>query len=249
MPACRLPASAVVFLACLVVPPFASAADSEWQISPYGWIASFEGTVGGAGGDADTGGEAEFDHAWENTGLAGAMVNANWRRDRWTAFGDWTYAKVSSDSPTRVPALYDSIEGEVKGHVLQGYAGYDLMPRDTSHLDLFAGARYYNLDLTVDLTGAAAQSRQLQGGQAWFDAVAGLRWTRQYANHWRTYLSGDVGVGGSDSSWQGYAGVGYDFSWGALIGGWRYLHIDYDSGSYQLDAALTGPFVGASWTF
>jgi hypothetical protein len=31
------------------------------------------------------------------------MLNGNWRDGRWTAFGDWTYAKVESDAPTSVP--------------------------------------------------------------------------------------------------------------------------------------------------
>ena len=236
-------------LAFLILATPALAAESEWQISPYLWIASFKGTVGGSGGNQDTGGEATFEHAWENTSLAGGMVNAGWRRDRWTAFADWTYANVRSESPARVPALYDSVEAQIRGHVVQAFAGYDLMPRETSHLDLFAGARYYNLDVSIDFAGAASQSRELQGSQDWFDAVAGLRWTKRYANHWLSTVSGDVGTGGSNLSWQGYAGVGYDFSWGTLIGGWRYLHIDYNSGSYQLDAALTGPFMGASWRF
>ena len=239
----------VVLASLVLAGPALGANDDEWQIAPYVWIASFDGTVGGVGGNADTGNEARFQHPWENTGLAGAMMNLNWRRDRWTAFGDWTYANVSSESPTRVPALYDSVEAQIKGHVVQVFGGYDVLPRGQSHLDLFAGARYYNLDLSIDFSGDAAASRELNGEQDWFDAVGGVRWTTRLAQHWRGYLLGDVGTGGSNLSWQAIGGVGYDFSWGALFGGWRYLHVDYDSGSYTLDAALTGPFLGAAFQF
>ena len=44
-----------------------------------------------------------------------------------------------------------------------------------------------------------------------------------------------------------FAGIGYRFGWGSVVGGWRYLHVDYEKGNYRLDAALTGPFIGASF--
>lgn len=146
-------------------------------------------------------------------GLAGAMVNVNWRRERWSAFGDWTYANVRSDSPSRVPALYESIESQVKGHVVQAYVGYDLRPRADSHVDVFGGARYYNLDISIDFSSAVLPGAALRASEDWVDAIGGIRWTQEFA------------------------------------GGWRYLHIDYGNGTSQLDAALTGPFVGAAWAF
>jgi hypothetical protein len=242
--------SALSALACLAfASPAPAETEGEWTVAPYVWIAGFEGTVGGAGGDAGTGNDADFSHLWDELGLAGAMLNVSWRRGRWTAFGDWTYAHVSSESPTRVPALYDSIEADIRGHVVQAFAGYDLRPGEASHVDVFAGARYYNLELSIDFSGGTLPARELAGDQDWVDAVAGVRWTARFAQHWRSYLQGDVGAGGSDLSWQAVGGIGYDFSWGALFGGWRYLHIDYGSGSYELDAALTGPFVGAAFGF
>lgn len=242
--ASRLVASTIALFFAV---PAIAAPGGEWQISPYIWIAGFDGTVGGSGGDPDTGSNADFSHLWDNLGLAGAMVNVSWRRERWTAFGDWTYASVESDSSTRVPALYDSVEGQIKGHVMQAFAGWDLAPSEDSHLDVFAGARYYNLDLSVDITGAALPDVELQGDDDWVDAVAGLRWTRRFAKRWRSYLQGDAGAGGSDLSWQVMAGAGYDFGWGTFFGGYRYLHVDRGDGAYQLDAALTGPFIGASF--
>ena len=241
-----LPALASLLLAASAL---ATEGEDEWTVAPYIWIAGFEGTVGGTGGNSDTGGEAKFDHLWENTGLAGAMVNLSWRRERWTVFGDWTYAHVESESPTRVPALYDSIEADVKGHVAQVFVGYDMLPGEGSHLDVFGGTRYYNLDLTVDFNGAAAPDASLHGDRDWFDAVAGVRWVTKFAGDWRAYMQGDVGTGGSNFSWQGFGAVGYDFSWGTLFGGYRHLDMDFDSGSYQLDIALSGPFIGAAFTF
>ena len=56
MPAHLRDAAALPALAAsLAIAGPACAADGEWQISPYLWIAGFEGTVGGAGGDSNTG--------------------------------------------------------------------------------------------------------------------------------------------------------------------------------------------------
>ena len=40
----------------------------------------------------------------------------------------------------------------------------------------------------------------------------------------------DVGTGQSKFTWQGIAGVGYQFGWGSVIAAWRYLDYDFKSG-------------------
>ena len=237
--------------AALVVLAPAAHAAPEWTVTPYLWAAGYDGTVGVAGGDSGLGDRASFDFGSlsDNMRLGGFMLNASWRNDRWTAFGDWTYAKVKSDSPTSVPALYGSVNGEIKGNIVQGNVGYDLAGNANSHLDVFAGARFYDLDVKLGLGGGALQDRTLQGDAQWVDGVVGARWVARFAPSWEAYLQGDVGGGGSDLSYQAIAALGYRFSWGSLVGGWRYLHVDYEDGPYRLDAALTGPFLGATFRF
>jgi hypothetical protein len=224
-------------------------AGSEWRITPYLWAAGFEGTLGtggsGSGGPADV----DFGKLWENYQLAGAMLNVGWRNGRWTAFGDWTYASVESESPTRNPNLYSAVQGEIRGNILQASAGYDLLEQEGTHLDIYAGARYYNLNVLLRLQGTPSGDRSLDGSDQWADGVAGARWTKRFSGNWQALLQADIGTGGSDFTWQGIGTVGYDFSWGAVVGGWRYLKVDYQSGPYRLDAALTGPFLGISFTF
>jgi hypothetical protein len=222
---------------------------SEWRFMPYLWIASFEGTVGGAGGGGGGSEDARFDHAWDNLGLAGAMLNVGWRSGRWSASGDWTFARVSSDSPTRVPNLYSGVEGVISGNILQASAGYDLLEIEDRHLDLYAGARYYDLAVKLSLNGAALADASFRGDDQWIDGFAGLRWVQRFAGRWQGWIQADVGAGGSQPAWQAIAGIEYAYGWGSVVGGWRHLHTDYDSGAYVLDAALTGPYLGASFTF
>jgi hypothetical protein len=60
----------------------------------------------------------------------------------------------------------------------------------------------------------------------------------------------DVGGGGSDLTWEAVAAVGYDYNWGELQMGYRYLHYDFDS-SFDLLSELDvyGPYIGAVWSF
>lgn len=241
---------AVVAAVLLAAAPAAQAAP-EWTVTPYLWGAGFDGTVGVAGGDSGLGDRVQFDFGSlsSNMRLAGFMLNGGWRNDRWTAFGDWTWAKVESDSPTSRPNLISSIDAEIRGNILQANFGYDLAGSANSHLDVFAGVRWYDLEVKATLNGELLRDHTLQGSANWADGVVGARWATKFANGWEAYVQGDVGAGGSEFSWQAIGAVGYKFSWGSIIGGWRYLHIDYEDGPYRLDAALTGPLLGASFKF
>ena len=229
----------------------AGAQTSEFRFSPYIWIAGFDGTVGTAGNGAGLGDRVsvDFGHLSENLRVGGAMLNGSWRRGRWTAFGDWTYAKVTSDAESQWGVLYSGVDAEVKGNIVQGFAGYDLLGGRDVHLDAFAGVRFYDIDIGLDLRGGTLQDRSLSGDAQWADGVVGLRWTARLAERWDAYVQGDVGAGGSNLSWQVIAAATYGFSWGSVIAGWRHLSLDYDDGPYKLDAALSGPLVGVSLKF
>jgi hypothetical protein len=247
---CYTSAAAGILLGLASVPPAAAAGDEAWQVTPYLWAASFDGTLGTAGGGSgDNGADASFDDFWDNMSLAGAMLNVGWRRGPWAAFGDWTYARVESDSATRIPALYATAAGEVAGHILQANVGYDVLAQESGRLDLFAGVRYFDLEVQLDLAGGALPPVSPEGDDRWADVVAGLRWTTQLAPRWRAHVHADAGAGGSDLSWQLIGSIGHDYDWGSIVGGWRHLSADYDSGGYTLDAALSGPFAGAMFEF
>jgi hypothetical protein len=59
----------------------------------------------------------------------------------------------------------------------------------------------------------------------------------------------DVGAGQSDLTWQAMGGVGYAFSWGEVIGGYRHLDYRFQPGSPLRDLSFSGPGVslGVRW--
>jgi hypothetical protein len=227
---------------------FSNAQQDEWRITPYAWIAGFDGTVGSFGTglgrvDVDTDGFSD------NVRLGGAMLHLAWRRGRWAAFGDWTYADAKADAPTPFTTLYAGVDVKVKGNIVEAYGAYDLFGTPGSHIDVFGGIRYYNLKVELGLREAALPGVLLSEKSDWVDGVIGMRWDARFAGNWEAFASADVGGGGSDLSWQLYGGLGYRFAWGSIVGGWRHLHVDYEKSNFKLDAALTGPFIGASFQF
>ena len=220
---------------------------SELRLTLYFWIAGFDGTVGAA--DSQGRVDADFSGLLDNLEFAGYMLHADWRRERWTVFGDWSHFNVTSSAPSPLGALYAGTDARIKGGVGQIAAGYQVLGGTDSRADAFTGLRYYNIEAQMTLQPALAGARSLNGSSAWVDGIVGARWQGHLNRNWILGVYGDVGTGGSNYSWQAAATASYEFSWGALAGGWRYLYVDYESSGLKLDAALSGPFVGATLRF
>jgi hypothetical protein len=241
----------VVAIALASAATLAAAQDREWRFTPYGWVAGFDGTVGtfGAGSGLPGRIDVDTDSLSDNMDLAGIMFHLGWRRGRWAAFGDWTYADVKTDTPTPFTTLYAGVDVKVKGNILEAYGAYDLLGHRDTHLDIFGGIRYYNLKAQLGLRENVLPGVLLTEKSDWIDGVVGVRFDTVFGGNWEAFGSADVGFGGSDSSWQLYGGIGYRFGWGSIVGGWRHLHVDYEKSNFRLDAALSGPFIGASFQF
>jgi hypothetical protein len=238
----------VVFAVSIAAPAMAQPA--EWTITPYAWLAGFDGTLGTEGTPPGlNGGRIDVDTSGVKLKQVGAMLHVNWRQGRISAFGDWTYANVKADSPTPFATLYAGTDVKVRGNIVEANVGYDLLPAADSHVDVFGGVRFYDLHLDLALRQGTLPGASVGGSSSWADGVVGVRAVTRFADKWQAFASADVGGGGSDLAWQLYGGVGYQFSWGSIIAGYRHLHVNYVKNSYKLDGALTGPLIGASFRF
>lgn len=241
-------------VAVLLFARAAPAADPEIRIEPYLWSAGLTGTIGAPGsGPGLPGGrriDATFGDLVGNLEIAGGgMLSAEYRRDRWSVFGDWTYAHVTSEAPSPLGPLFSGVGGDLKGHIVQGAAGYQVYGAGAWRADVFGGARYYNLDLRLDLRSGALAARTAEVSPDWVDGLVGVRCQGFLADHWVAALQGDIGTGGSNFSWQGIASLGYRVSWGEIAGGWRHLKVGYEKSDTKVDLALSGPFLGVVFRF
>ncbi|MGC4000881.1 MAG: hypothetical protein QM767_26870 [Anaeromyxobacter sp.] len=223
----------------------AEGANGEGVLAPYVWLPSLSGTLGAPAGDTGLGDrlDVELPDLEPNLRLGGAMVNLGWRHGRFIAFGDWTYANVRADALTPRDDLYQSVEAQVLGNIVQGFAGYNLLDRGGLRLDLAGGARAYGLKVRLALEQGSLDGRELSDSDLWADAVAAVRADYQW-RRWRAYLHADAGAGGSDLTWQALGAVGYAWGWGTLFAGYRHLAVDRTEGNFKLDVALSGPLLG-----
>jgi hypothetical protein len=233
--------------AALLAVPVTGAA-GELNFTPYVWIPGINGSMGTGGGDSGLGDRVTVDFSPEFR-IGGAMANFSWREQRFTAFGDWTYANVRATSPSPFGALYSEVQGQIIGNIVQLFSGYTVLEGNGMTLDAFVGGRGYGLTGRLDLTAGAAPEAKLSSNSVWFDACTGLRFNALVAKHWIAHLRGDVGAGGSNITYQWYAATGYQFGWGALLAGWRYLYIDKGEGSLQMKLSLSGPVLGVNFQF
>jgi hypothetical protein len=239
---------AIPVLAAAVLAAPASVAAGEFNFTPYVWIPGVNGSIGTGGGNSGLGDRVTVSFTPEYR-IGGAMLNFSWREERFTVFGDWTYANVRATSPSPFGALYSDVKAQLIGNIAQLYSGYMLLDHNGMKLDAFLGSRVYGVTAWLDLEGGTAPTVKLSNNNVWFDAATGLRFNAVIARNWLAHLRADAGAGGSNFTWQFYAAGGYQFSWGALLAGWRYLYFDKGEGSLQMKLSLSGPIIGANFQF
>jgi len=219
--------------------------DDAWKfaLSPYMWATSLKGdsTIGAVKSDIDL----EFKDIWDNLNVAG-MVDFRAERGRWAVQTNLLYANLEADK--RVGASKIDVENtlsiaELTGHYLV-----------TDDLQLLAGARYYDIDLDIDVTGAVLFSAG--GDESWVDPIVGAVYAIPLNDRFSLKVRGDVGGfgAGSDLSWQAWGLLECRLGKRSSIAlGYRHLDWDYEDGSgnrkFEMDAYLTGPVLGLRIVF
>ncbi len=250
-------------------PPQSSTPDSlesstepnAWKFTFVGylWIPAMDGTITirGRSADVSTSVSDTFDTTFDNfkMGLSG-RVEA--RHDKLTVFGDMMYVALE-DERVKHPALGEGEFEFDEGFFELGLA-YAVIDKpiggDESRrfrLEPLAGARIYYLDLELSFDDAAIKA---SGDELWVDGFGGLRASVDVAERLNLFGRFDIGAGGSDFAWN--AVLGADLKLGkhkriSLLGGYRWLDVDYENGSgdskFQFDVLMHGPFLGLGFTF
>ena len=236
-----------------------SAVADDWSntLTPYLWGSAVYGTMAlgtpagpiGAGVDLSSG--DVLSHL-----KIGGMLDYRGQNDRWAVIGDVLYAHLTADGSKPIGPFTLSVEGGEKLTVAEADFGYRPDPRFL----IFAGLRYTNVSMDVTATATGPSSANPTGSaertQNWVDPVIGASADIPLAERWTLRLRGDVGGFGAGAkfAWQGVGLV----SWQAtkmiqVVGGYRYLREEYESGSgtdyFRYDIAMSGPAIGASFTF
>ena len=132
---------------------------------------------------------------------------------------------------------------------------YRLAATPRYHVDLVGGARMLDIETNLDWTlggnvgsvALADRAGSRTGGQTNWDVIVGAKGRLALGTQGKWFMPYYLDIGAGESKWtaQAMTGVGYAFSWGDVIGSWRYLGYEMKSGSAVQDLSLNGPMVSA----
>ncbi len=252
-------------------------AEPGWQFSvtPYAWVPSVDGTLryqlpGQPGPDsADV--SKDSSNILEALNFA-AMIAAEARYQRYSVLTDFIYLDLGATGSklrnvnfggggTGVGADLDrGTESSMSGSLWTLMGGYTVTQGDWGYADIVGGFRLFslnsetNVSLATDLTapgGSASLSRnaRLSESATLFDGIIGMRGRLVIGDGFYAPYALDIGTGSSTLTWQASAALGYQFSWGGVALGYRYLSYEQGSNKLVQDFSFGGPFLALNFTF
>lgn len=211
----------------------------EFQLAPlYIWFAGIEGNA--SLGPVNAPVSLSFGDVLEN--LSGIFtLHFEARKNKWSLFTDGMHLQLEPGTtlPNGAP-----VGVTVENDVIEVGAAYRVRDAQPS-VDLLAGARYTNLEVTGTFRGVNVVD------ESWWDGFGGARMRYAFGEtkDWSVAARADVGAGGSDLTWSAYALVAWQFARSASVtGGYKWLDYDYTNGTglSRVDWNVTyqGPIVG-----
>lgn len=252
------------------LPAAAQAMDDKWQFQAilYGFFPSFGGSTSfperTGGGTIDVSNSQVLDNL--NFTFMGTFEA---RRGRWGLFTDFIYFDVSGDqNNTRdfsvgghaIPASVSAnLDLGIKATVWTIAGDYLAVSNPSTTLYILGGARLLDVDtkLSYSFTGdigpivGPGRNGSSEVSESYWDAIVGVKGRFNFGDRrqWFVPYYADIGTGQSDLTWQIFGGLGYQFSWGSVLAGWRYLDYEFKSSSQIKSLDANGPMIGVAFSW
>jgi hypothetical protein len=221
----------------------------HFALSPYLWFSAIHGTVGVVGRDASV--HAGFGDIISNLNL-GLMAAAVLRHKRVLLVTDLMWIKLSEDKGLPENQLGEiTAKSRVQNFMLGPEVGYRFVEQPRLNVDAFTGFRYWHLGSSLKLEPNPL-GQKFSTSQNWVDPLLGARLQTPLSPKLRFTLLGDVGGfgAGSELEWQVATFLGYQLNQRfTLQAGYRYLDVNYRSGGFKYDVAMSGMLLGATIRF
>jgi len=220
----------------------------EFSVAPYAFFAALDGRVGVVGQTAQV--DASFSDIFKNLDFA-AMGTFEARKGNWSFIGNAMYMSLSGKRVTPSP-FFGDIDVEVKEFIFDPVVAYRVLKVERGSIDLLGGARLWHVKSHLTFQPRILPLVDVEGSKTWVDPIIGARGTASLSP--RVFLLGRFDVGGfgvsSDFTGQVFGGLGYQLKPRvALIGGYRYLRVDYVNEGFIFKTAMSGLNVGAKFDF
>lgn len=228
--------------------------DDDWQfqLATYGWLAGQEGSITPINGLPAVDIDLDF---WDDIlgNINGAFyLIGEARKGPFGVFTDFVYSDIEFEASTP-GSNFSSASSQAKTWMFTTAGQYRLIENKAYSLDLLAGARYWALESTVELTSGLSPGRKVTNTKSWIDPLIG---SRGYAalGQSKFFLGGFFVIGGfgagADLMWDVALNLGYN--WTKMFSttlGYRYLDVDYEDDGFIFDVSQHGPTLGLSWRF
>lgn len=254
----------------------------RFQLTPYLWLPTIDGSLKysippGSGGSPEI---SVGPTDWLELLNAGLLLSGNATKGRFGLYGDLVYLSLESKNDGRVLAVDDTVtipgtripipvsadlsvntRSDLDGLMLSVAGGYQFAESERSAAVVFAGVRYFDVDvssswdLTAEITlpgvGVVLPSQgQIVSDVGLVDGIVGLRGhNRLGQGKWTALYYLDVGTGDSDLTWNAMAGLAYEFGWGEMLLAYRHLEYDQSANKLLQDLSFSGPGFGARFSF
>jgi hypothetical protein len=257
----QIPPLAAVFLLCCWPSPSQSSEsppptpdpDQVWSfdITPYLWVAGYEGTFGLPTAPSGTPPVHSSDPFLTHLSAAAMLAAQVHYRDVGLLF-DGAWVQLKTEGEAHAGGLFSGTE--MKSDIAYGTLAlsYRLPQLGNLKTDLFAGARTWYISNQIEFRPGIAPGFTSESSQTWSDPILGANLRYDLSKHWFATVLGDFGGFGvgSDITWSVFGGVGYRFTgWFSATLGYRYLHVDYDKDGFLMNANVQGFLLGLGFHF
>jgi len=220
-------------------PAVGASENKDWtfDFSLYGLAAGMSGEVGVGPANANV--DFGFDKVVDNLEFA-MMGKVRVGYDRWALTTDVIYMGLGA---SRNGASVDLDQWMVEP---------TLSYRVCKYCEVLAGVRYNNV--SAEIRGPLG--RNPSGTQDWWDPIIGANLSLPLGKGFGFNVRGDIGGFGvgSDFAWQAFPYFTWQFAkWGSLQAGYRWMSMDYETGSgasqFKYDMLIQGPQLGFTFHF
>lgn len=224
------------------------AAPYEWEfvLELYGWLATLETTTAG-GYDV----EIDFDDILDNFDFA-LMGVFGVRKNKWSFMADVVYLNLGKDLDSNQTQPLQLTDVGLEAWIFNPFVSYELFGSKKGSFQLLAGGRYLDLEVETEfMTGPPrppVATEQSLSADVW-DGVVGIRGFYNLSDRWFVLYRVDIGTGDSDFTWHAFAGIGYKFDSFKLLLAYRYLAWEFEDTALLDDLQVSGPVIGALFTF
>ena len=105
-----------------------------------------------------------------------------------------------------------------------------------------------NLELSTLPPLEPVRIKASESARGW-DGIVGIRGFYNLSNRWFIPYRVDIGTGHADTTWQAIAGIGYQFDSFKLLATYRHIDWDFEDDAGLRDLQISGPLIGAIFTF